>query len=130
MEPKVGNDESWSWSGRVTGSGTTFVKVGSGKMTVRGVWNNTGSVRINEGELCIFSGSMLGSGSLVVAEGASLTGVTASSGFLTNAGFTINGTVQVGVTRMSYTPFYEALLRSTLPRRTSSVYLLGKRMLH
>ena len=100
---EVGNDESWSWSGRVTGSGTTFVKVGSGKMTVRGVWNNTGSVRINEGELCIFSGSMLGSGSLVVAEGASLTGVTASSGFLTNAGFTINGTVQVGVTRMSYT---------------------------
>ena len=35
---------------------------------------------------------MLGSGSLVVAEGASLTGVTASSGFLTNAGFTINVT--------------------------------------
>ena len=98
---KVGNDESWRWGGTVVGTGTQFVKVGTGKIFVSGAWTNTGSVTIQEGELNISSTSSLGTGTLTVAKDAVLSGVT-SSKTLSNSSCTINGTLQIGVTESSY----------------------------
>ena len=99
---KVGNEESWRWGGSVVGNGTQFVKIGSGKVVVSGVWTNTGAVTIQEGELNITSTASLGTGTLTVAKDAILSGVTTSSNTLKNSAYTINGTLQVGVTTSSY----------------------------
>ena len=92
---QVGNDDNFTFAGKVT-SADNFTKMGTGKMTVSGVWDNTGAVRVNEGEIRINSGALLGKGALTVAEGAILTGVTKSNTPLTNSSFTINGTIQPG----------------------------------
>lgn len=89
----LGNDEDWMWYGTVTGSGTAVTKVGEGKMTVRGKWDNTGTVRVNEGELQVFNG-VLGTGQLIIAKDAMLSGRTGDD--LTNSSVNINGTCQVG----------------------------------
>lgn len=93
---KVGNETNFSWSGKVTGTGTKFVKVGTGRMTVSGIWNNTGSVTVSEGELAISMGKSVGTGPLVVEAGGKLSGVT-SSNTLTNSSYTIRGGLQVGM---------------------------------
>lgn len=98
----VGNDEDWSWFGLVTGTGTAFTKVGTGKMTVRGKWDNTGAVRVNEGELMVNNG-LLGTGSLVVAKNAKLSGRVAVD--LTNSSVSINGTCHVGATETATTGY-------------------------
>ena len=92
----VGNDQNFSFDGKVTGTNTTFTKVGIGKMSIKGAWNNTGQVKINEGELHVSSGGALGTGMLTVAAGATFSGLTNTTGNLTNSSYTINGTVQVG----------------------------------
>lgn len=106
---QVGNDENFTWSGAVTGNGTNFTKLGAGKMTASGTWTTTGAVRVNEGEVHINSNTCLGTGSLTVAAGASLTGVTgtvfSSQGNLTNSSYSINGTLQVGVGASSTSGF-------------------------
>ena len=98
---QVGNEDNFTWSGAVTGTGTNFTKLGTGKMTATGAWTTTGAVRVNEGEIHINSNTCLGTGALTVAAGASLTGVTgslySSPGNLTNSAYTINGTLQVGI---------------------------------
>ena len=93
---KVGNETNFSWSGKVTGTGTKFVKVGTGRMTVSSIWDNTGSVTVSEGELAISLGKSVGTGPLVVEAGGKLSGVT-SSNTLTNSSYTIKGGLQVGM---------------------------------
>lgn len=100
---QAGNDEDFVWKGKVTGSGTSFTKMGSGKMTVSGVWDNTGSVRVSEGQLHINAGASLGTGTLIVASGATLSGRTSDD--LTNSSVTISGTCHVGSTENSTTGF-------------------------
>lgn len=117
----VGNDEDWSWFGVVTGSGTAFTKVGEGKMTVRGKWDNNGAVRVNEGELCVNNGT-LGTGSLVVAKGATLSGRTGDD--LTNSAYTINGTCHVGATKTATSGSIE-FGNKNVTFATSSVLRLG-----
>ena len=92
---KVGNETSYRWSGKVTGASTAFVKIGSGKLTAGASWDNTGSVKVAEGELCLTSGNVIGTGALVVDEGARLGGVTGNAS-LTNSSYTINGELVVG----------------------------------
>lgn len=93
---EVGNDKTWSWSGTVVGNGTRLTKVGSGRMSVRGAWTNTGIVRVNEGELYVFSGASLGTGPLNVAEGATLSGVTSATAPLNNSSYSISGNLMPG----------------------------------
>lgn len=92
---KVGDDTNYRWSGRVTGDGTQFVKVGTGKLTVDGNWDNTGTVKISEGEFVITSGKSVGTGSLVVDAGATFSGVTGLSA-LKNSSYTVNGIIRPG----------------------------------
>ena len=92
---KVGNETNFKWSGKVTGTGTSFIKVGSGKLTVDGVWDNTGTVRVSEGELAVASGKKLGTGVLIIDEGARLSGIT-GSGSIDNSAVTVNGEVCPG----------------------------------
>ncbi len=99
---EAGNDDSWSWSGTVA-SNANFVKVGSGKMTVRGAWTNTGTVRVREGELSIGSGGQLSTGSVTVDEGGMLSGTTTAAKPLNNASFTINGVLRPGLTETTGT---------------------------
>lgn len=95
---KIGNATDYEWGGIVSGNGTSFVKVGSGTLTLTGVHNFTGTATISEGTVLMRSGSQLGTGTLTVAQGATLMGVSASSGALANSSYTINGTLQAGVT--------------------------------
>lgn len=85
---QVGCDDDFAWAGTVTAN-SKFEKVGSGKMTVSGVWDNTGEVAVKEGTLCLNDRSaenaMLGSGELSVEDGAVLCGL----GKLGNASVTV-----------------------------------------
>ena len=72
-------------------------------MITSGVWDNTGTVKINEGELHFNSGSLLGKGALTVAEGARLSGVTKTNMPLTNSSYNILGELQAGSTATAYT---------------------------
>lgn len=92
---KVGNETNYRWSGKVTGANTAFVKIGTGKLTVGASWDNTGSVKVAEGELCLTSGNVIGTGAVVVDKDACLSGVTGTTA-LTNSSFTINGELVVG----------------------------------
>ena len=99
---QVGNDNDFTFAGKVVG-GDNFTKMGDGKMTISGEWDNTGAIRVNAGELNIKSGGVIGKGALTVADGATLSGVTKSGTPLTNSSFTINGTLQVGATATAIT---------------------------
>ena len=85
---QVGCDDDFTWVGTVTAN-SKLEKVGSGKMTVSGVWDNTGEVAVKEGTLCLNDRSaenaMLGSGELSVEDGAVLCGL----GKLGNASVTV-----------------------------------------
>ena len=98
---KVGNsDESlgdFTYEGKITDGGggnkANFEKIGSCKMTVKGAWDNTGTVKISAGTLHTVSKSSLGKGVLTVAAGATLSG----SATLANTSITIHGTVNPGL---------------------------------
>ena len=108
---QVGNSSDalggFSFAGRITDAGgsnkANFEKVGTCKMITSGVWDNTGTVKINEGELHFNSGSLLGKGALTVAEGARLSGVTKTNMPLTNSSYNILGELQAGSTATAYT---------------------------
>lgn len=100
---QVGNDGDFTFGGAVTNK-DAFTKMGTGKMTTSGVWTTTGTVRVNAGELHFNSGSTLGTGSLIVAKGAALTGVTGTKGTTTNSSFSISGTLQPGANATASTP--------------------------
>lgn len=101
---QVGNSDerlgNFTFEGTINDDGgsnkSNFEKIGTCKMTVSGVWTNSGTVKVTAGELCIKSGANLGTGALTVAAGATLSGVTKTKVPLTNSSFTINGTLQSG----------------------------------
>jgi hypothetical protein len=97
----AGDDSNFSFAGKVTGTGTAFTKMGTGQMTVSGKWDNTGAVKVSEGTMLLMSTAVLGTGSLTVAKGATLMGVSGSTGTLTNSSYSINGTLHVGATASS-----------------------------
>ena len=97
----VGNSDNFSFEGKVTGAGTQFSKIGTGKMTVKGKWDNTGNVNVNEGTLHILNDASLGSGILTVKTGAVLSGVTATNGNLSNSKYVINGILAAGLSATS-----------------------------
>ena len=74
-----------------------FEKIGTCKMTVKGAWTNSGSVKVSAGRLQFTQTASLGTGVLTVAKDAILAGVTAANGNLTNSSVTVNGKVIVGV---------------------------------
>lgn len=106
---RVGNSSEalgdFTFSGILHDEGGTnrsnFEKIGTCKMTVKGAWDNSGTVKVTEGEMFLASGSCLGKGALTVAEEATLSGVTATNGNLTNSSVTIKGTLRVGATATS-----------------------------
>ena len=112
---QVGNSSetlgNFTFSGRITDGGgnnkANFEKVGTCKMSTSGVWDNTGTVKIQEGELHINSGSVLGKGALTVAAGARLSGITKTGLPLTNSSFTIQGELQVGSTASAVSGFID-----------------------
>ena len=115
----VGN--SWesngdfTYAGAITDDGGTnkaiFNKVGTCKMTVSGKWSNSGAVTVKEGVLHL-NKATLGTGSLTVAKGASLTGYSALSASqandnpMTNSIFTINGLLQCGSNATATSGFF------------------------
>ncbi len=96
---QVGNDDDWTWGGIITAN-SNFTKVGNGKMTLSGKSDHTGATRINAGELHFGNTATLGSGTLTVAKGATLSGVTANNSSLANSTVTVSngGILQVGST--------------------------------
>ena len=99
---EVGNDDSWEMSAKVTGGATNFTKVGSGRVSVKAKWDNTGTVRVLEGELRVTNTTGLGTGALIVEKDGLLSGVTGNS-FLTNSSTTVNGTLRVGALQSTTT---------------------------
>lgn len=106
----VGNSdgENFTFDGTFTDGGgnnkTNFNKVGTCKMNVTGKSNHSGTTQVQGGELCIKSGTTLGTGALTVARGATLSGVTGNND-LTNSSYVINagGMLRVGSTAYSVT---------------------------
>ncbi|MCR4602162.1 MAG: hypothetical protein K5683_01340, partial [Prevotella sp.] len=94
---QVGNDDNWTFNGKVT-SNANLVKVGSGKITWNGASDNTGTTSVNEGELCLGSNALLGTGRLTVGQDGTLSCSTKTKA-LTNSATTINGTLLVTATR-------------------------------
>lgn len=98
---QIGNDEDWSWGGKITGS-CALTKVGNGKVSLTNKNHDfTSAVRVQEGELHFSSGVVLGTGALTVMKGAILSGVSSSSVSLTNSSYTISGTLQPGIVSSS-----------------------------
>ena len=97
----VGNDENFTFDGIVT-SADKFNKVGNGTMIVSNSWDNTGAVSVNGGSLSLGQGKTLGKGTLTVAEGATLMGMssiirsTSKNHPFTNSSVIINGALRVG----------------------------------
>ena len=78
---------------------SNFEKIGSCTMTITKAWENSGTVRITEGELRFAQGITLGTGALTVAEGAVLSGslsntkTAAKKKPITNSSLTVAGTL-------------------------------------
>lgn len=87
---QAGCEEDFIWQGKVTAD-SKFEKLGGGKMTVSGEWDNTGDVTVKEGTLFLnkrqAETGMLGSGAVSVEDGATLCGV----GMLGNSSVTLQG---------------------------------------
>lgn len=112
---RVGNSSSelgdFTFSGKMYDDGGTnkcnFEKIGSCKMTVATSWENSGTVKVTDGELHFNAQKTLGKGALTVADGALLSGVsatvtsTAKKYPMTNSSVTVNGTLQSGTTAIS-----------------------------
>ena len=95
---QVGNDSTdFTFEGTLT-SIDNFNKMGKNKMTVKGTWDNTGSVTVTAGTLMI-DGASLGTGALTVARNSTLSGI----GTLANSSISVNGTLQAGKTATAYT---------------------------
>lgn len=93
----VGNDDNWNLDAKVTGN-CNFNKIGTGTMTIKTAWDNTGTVKVSEGILKL-SGSTasLGAGTLTVNSGAAIMGAAT----IKNSAVTINGTLQPGTSAAS-----------------------------
>lgn len=93
---RVGNEQDFAFDGTVS-SNANFVKTGNGTMRVTGAWDNTGNTTIEQGTLMLATGSALGKGMLTVGKEGTLRGINSTTNPLTNSAFTINGTVQAGI---------------------------------
>ena len=89
------NETSYAMDTKVTGGATRFVKVGTGRVSVKAKWDITGDVTVAEGNLAVTNTACLGTGTVTVNEGATLSGTTGTNA-LTNSAYTINGTLLVG----------------------------------
>ena len=96
---KVGNDETnFTWEG-VVESNSNFYKIGDCRMTVKGGNLHSGITRIEAGSILLSgAGAKLGTGTLTIASGATLTGTSGSGGSLNNSSVTVSGTVHPGST--------------------------------
>jgi len=95
---RLGNDTNWSWSGIVTAN-SNFIKTGSGKVSLTGAHNHTGYTIVEAGELFISGSTVkLGTGTLTVKNGTTLSGIT-GTGALSNSAYSFEtgSTLQVGV---------------------------------
>ena len=93
-----GANKDFSFAGKITAA-SAFTKTGTGKMTFTGSGDFTGACKVNAGELCLNSSKtdiMLGTSTLTVANGATLSG----KGVLGNSAVTVNstGTLRSGIT--------------------------------
>ena len=100
---QVGNEGNFTFEGTITGS-TSFVKLGTGKMTFKGSGDFTGTAKVSAGELCLNSTAgiaMLGTSTVTVANGGLLSG----TGTLGNSTTTVikGGTLRSGTTETSTT---------------------------
>ncbi|MCD8284701.1 MAG: autotransporter-associated beta strand repeat-containing protein [Prevotellaceae bacterium] len=105
---QIGNSDGndFTFEGAITDVSSTyccaFAKVGDCKMTFKGTGSFHGTARVNAGELCLNSTGtsvMLGSGTLTVAKGGTLSG----KGVLGNSTVTVSsgGTIRSGVSETS-----------------------------
>ena len=96
---KIGNDEeNFTWEGAFEGN-ANFYKIGDCRMTVKGGNLHSGITRIDAGSILLSgAGAKLGTGTLTIASGATLTGTSGSGGSLSNSSVTVNGTVHPGST--------------------------------
>ncbi len=105
---QIGNSDGndFTFEGAITDVSSTyccaFAKVGDCKMTFKGTGSFHGTARVNAGELCLNSTStsaMLGSGTLTVAKGGTLSG----KGVLGNSTVTVSsgGTIRSGTSETS-----------------------------
>ena len=94
-----------TFAGSISGDGTSFEKVGTGKLTMTGTSDHTGATTITAGTLALSNAAaespMLGTGTLRVADGATLCG----RGLLANASTTVaaGGTLFAGNTATAST---------------------------
>ncbi len=130
----VGNETDFTFDGKVVGS-DKFTKAGTGKMTVKGLWETTGAITVSAGELCINNTNTttpaLGTAALTINKGATLSGkgvigcnVTIPAGATIRSGIsetntagnlrfaektlTVNGTMQTCIsTKSSFSKFTE-----------------------
>jgi autotransporter-associated beta strand protein len=97
---RIGNDDNYSWKGKIVGSGVNVTKIGKGKLVLSSASSFTGKMVVDDGALMLNAGAQLGTGMLTVSMGATLGGVTESTKVktpLTNSAYTINGTLAPGV---------------------------------
>jgi autotransporter-associated beta strand protein len=94
---QVGNDEDWSTQVKVT-SNANFQKVGAGKVTWNAASENSGTTVVKEGELCLGTSAMLGTGRLTVEAGAVLS-ATGKTSKLNNSSANIGGTLAITATK-------------------------------
>ena len=92
----VGCDDDFSFSGKVRSS-AIFNKVGAGTMTVTGAWDNSGAVTVREGKLKISSNVSLGTGALIIENGAKIIGSMNSNAKLSNSSVMVHGILQPGM---------------------------------
>ena len=97
---RIGNDDNYSWKGKVVGSGVNVTKIGKGRLTLSGASTFTGKMLVDDGVVMVSAGAQLGTGQLTVSADATLGGVTESTKVktpLTNSAYTINGTLAPGI---------------------------------
>ncbi len=100
---KLGNDARWTFSGGIIGE-CNIIKTGEGRVQLTGKSNDyTGTTRVEQGELAFGNSTSLGKGALTVLKGATLCGTTANDVTLQNSSYTINGTLQVGISTVATT---------------------------
>lgn len=101
---RLGNETDWTWSGIITAN-SNFVKTGTGKVSLLGAHNHTGYTIVEAGQLLITGSSVkLGTGTLTVKNGATLSGVT-GTGALSNSAYSFEAgsTLQVGTSATATT---------------------------
>lgn len=135
---KIGNSNAalgdFTFSGKMYDTGGTnksnFEKTGTCKVTVATSWENSGTVKVTEGELHFNAQKTLGTGALTVAAAATLSGVSATTATMakrypvTNSSVTVNGTLQCGSTAVS-TSGYMCFGEQPLALTSTSTLVVG-----